>query len=722
MIAGIQAHAQDEPLARVPSGILNVETAPVEERMAAGVYAFDSGKRRTAVSLLRPIFKANPGYTSSSQGSVAYWLGRAYAMDGRQLDAHHTWRRGVEVRFAGKEPIPSRSLAPRLADAYLGSLTPSRLCRQRKLALQAYIQVVEAIGPGASSSDQAIFRRYVAEIAPLLPQGALDHVVVQAEDILPTAWTFAPDAGSFLRSWWSRLDPAPRTRVNERLEEHLTRRVHAQHVYACSGRVSGLDDRGIIYIRFGPPGRQSSISFDDAKFREEVFRFGVGVAQREFRNNELWWYPSLGRAGYYVFIENNKGCYDQSTSARLIPDYLKRSRGRSERAENISYSSLMALRYVYRELALFHPDFGPVYTRIESYAAGQEMETMSGGGRSVGASRQARRVHASNNFGIPPPSQFVPSMVQQIDHRDQAAEYQRENQMPLQATDLFSDARPLPVAVRSARFLNSDGKTRTEVYWGIQRGTTRFRERGAGKPDTTLRSSHLSFDAVLYDAAYRPTQEISRMHVLSPRTVSHRAGFVSPVISLTTDEPLYHLGLQWLEHEINTTLTGSMQLGRRSGYTVVWTDSLRPLSADPKRLQMSDVGLRISRGGDLTKTIPFPFSTVHSDTPLTLYFELYNLAFDADDRTRYEVAYEVEGKTRRGWTRILRGDEARRTGTEAVFRGSSRQTEEFIQLDLSELRQKRPQDLRITVKVTDTVTETTRSRTVDLVLAGTESD
>lgn len=113
---------------------------------------------------------------------------------------------------------------------------------------------------------------------------------------------------------------------------------------------------------------------------------------------------------------------------------------------------------------------------------------------------------------------------------------------------------------------------------------------------------------------------------------------------------------------------------------------------------------------------PYPFRTLPSDTPILLSFEVYHLARAADDRTRYTVAYEAEGETKRGWTRLFRGTDTQRTSTAMTMRGTARRTEKAIQLDLSQIERDEPQDVRVTVRVTDEVTGLTVARSVDFVL------
>jgi hypothetical protein len=143
--------------------------------------------------------------------------------------------------------------------------------------------------------------------------------------------------------------------------------------------------------------------------------------------------------------------------------------------------------------------------------------------------------------------------------------------------------------------------------------------------------------------------------------------------------------------------------------------------SDVKVLTLPDTSAR-SLARPTERATPYPFRTLTGDTPLLLSFEVYHLSYGADDRTRYTVAYEAEGETKRGWTKIFRGTDTQRTSTEMTMAGTDRRTEETILLDLSEIERDEPQDVRVTVRVTDEVTGTSVSRDVEFVLRPRNAD
>jgi hypothetical protein len=118
-------------------------------------------------------------------------------------------------------------------------------------------------------------------------------------------------------------------------------------------------------------------------------------------------------------------------------------------------------------------------------------------------------------------------------------------------------------------------------------------------------------------------------------------------------------------------------------------------------------------GGEIADAaLPYPFQYITPETSLALYFEVYHLAFDETDQTRYTVEYEVQRQAPNGrLTRLIRGDDTPSTATTAQYEGTTRTANEYILLDLSAWDGQR--DLTVTVRVTDTVTGQEVQRSID---------
>lgn len=60
----------------------------------------------------------------------------------------------------------------------------------------------------------------------------------------------------FIEEFWKRRDPTPSTDFNEFKETYLTRIEEANRLFKSGGRPGWLQDRGRIYILFGPPNER----------------------------------------------------------------------------------------------------------------------------------------------------------------------------------------------------------------------------------------------------------------------------------------------------------------------------------------------------------------------------------------------------------------------------------------------------------------------------------
>ena len=635
------------------------------------------------------------------------------------------------LRATMQEHLDAGAFSPLVADAYLALLTPPRLEEDGDLAQQVYIRLIETLGSATSEAEQQVERRYAAQFVPLLSDADARQVLRGDPDDRVQTWTFQEGAGDVLSTWWRRSDPMPATPHNERLIEHMQRVAVATQTYSCDERTSGFDDRGMVFVRYGRPGRTDEIEYNSMNFQLDVFRFGVPVTQRDFPDNELWSYPEIDDASYFIFTENAGRCYDLGGASDLVPSRLLQGRGRSDRAENIAYSGMMALRHVYAELSLFHIDFSATYSEIETYVSFQEnaavqaevedifgIKAGSGGMQTttVGAGlNQTRTIASSPNFGISTPSGFVTSMAIQIDQEDRAAAYRRKQNTPRQVTDLVTSEEVMPVAVQTSRFLNPDGTTRVEVAWGVQKHHLRPLDE-----DAEARPSLLTFDAVQFDTDYRRLNQAEQQYAIKPSALVGDDLFVSPPVVFETTRGISHFGLQWTQFDIENDASGEPVMGKRMRIATSRTDSLPPLHAAGDRLEMSDVRYMIAPTGTVDDAVSFPFSTFSPDTPLVLYFELYHLAYGDDDQTTYTVAYDVERRARQGWRRLFGAGDIEKTTTEMSYSRTQRRAEEFISIDLSTLRQPKSQDLRVTVRVTDTVTGQTVARTNSIRLVGTK--
>jgi hypothetical protein len=352
--------------------------------------------------------------------------------------------------------------------------------------------------------------------------------------------------------------------------------------------------------------------------------------------------------------------------------------------------------------------------RLTGGPTGAERQTTVGSG--VG---QTRTVTSNPNLGIQAPNNFVSHMVARAERQDEQAARRRKENTPSQYTALHEDTLQLPVAHRTARFLNADGTTRTEVYWGVSASDARLQSDAEKEPPPSM----IRFSAVQHDSDRSQAQRHHHRLRLPAEPAQRRPYFIGTPVTFESTT-LHHLSMQWDQYQFWRKQDGSVSgIGPKRRFAFARSDSLRPLRAEGSGLEMSDLKV-LSLPDTSTKTLtnlddearPYPFRTLTAETPLLLSFEVYHLTYGADDRTHYTVSYEVQGETKRGWTRFVRGQDTQSTSTTMTRKGTSRRSEEKIIIDLTEIKRDEAQDVRVSVRVTDEETGRTVSRTLDFVL------
>lgn len=694
----------------------------VSQAFKAGWQALQHDEPVQAESLLATVVSAQPGYVSAQHGAAAYWLGRAHERQEKPAAARRAWIEGQEaLAERGVFDLP-------LADAYVQAAPTSLTGYDRSVAVDVYRQLLRHADSSLTATESSIVTRHAAQAALLMTDAERARITDNA--LHDTSWTFKSGAGTALLEWWRRHDPAPATAENERIEEHLSRVATAQAQYPHPERSTQMDDRGEMYVRYGPPYLQRKITYNDAGFALDVFRFGVNVSSFEFPKNEIWTYPQIHHGAYYIFVEDNDRYYI-GTSSDLLPSRLTNTFSNSERHLNRAVSALAAMEYVFRDLALYHADFGILYDKIANYANWQEMKAteyratgrVPAGTRmqTVGAGiGQQRLVFSSPAFGIGMPSQFVQSTSIEQRTLDMQARRLRREVMPVQATDLFSDLEPMTISTRTARFLEPNGRTRTEVYWG-----TRTRELQLDEDDAD-KNSLIKLTAVSYDTDY--TRRGAKDKWYSVDAAPGVSGLVVPgVFSINGMSGTYHLGLQWEQYTADVR-GARVALDEQLRIATQRVDTLSALSAAPDQLEMSDLRPMLpgedflARGASPEAATPYPFEEIAADASLVLYFELYHLGFGSDDQTRYTVEYDVMRQAERNRiARLFRGNKEDRTTASTTYEGDARRTEEQILIDLSEWPEDESGTLTVTVRITDEVTGQQIERAIDFAVTPTES-
>ena len=547
----------------------------------------------------------------------------------------------------------------------------------------AYEAHLAQIGPDVGLAED----RHLAQLEPLLPQ-SIRQRITGSQSIA---------VGPMLAAWWRRQDPLPASPANERMLEHLRRVAYAEEHFACSACASGFDARGDVYVRYGAPERTTEITFDDPQLIDAVFQPGVAISPGDFPDNVFWRYLYVDRDAYFLFVRDRNG-YRQAQTSDLLPTTLRSGFQPGGRGLVKSQMALAVMRAVYRQLALEHPHFGARYNDVDLWLSAREstgrlqsrdltdnIRVLTGADLISGAERSGDAEASATGRSA---HEFVQAMLSNARTEDQQIAYQQEILLPKVFSDIDRTLPELQVAARHARFLDHNGETRTEVYWGFEPGTMHPASDTPGgeyllhlharqlNADYTLRRD--SSGAIRIQAAQNVPDS-----VIPPQT-----------LVMMADSGVRHVSLQWDQYRIAEDGVRS-----RIQAATVWIDSLQALDGSGFALEMSDLK-PVSRMGGAAMS-PYPYMEVAPDMELGLYFEVYHLIYDRSGETRYTITYEITSSRGR-----------RASSVTSSYRGSSRTAREDITLDLSE----QAGNIRVKVTVQDDVSGASVDRAMDFTL------
>ncbi len=574
------------------------------------------------------------------------------------LAAASAWGAGAQHRSDASRAARSgtddvRGLALE-SDSLIREVFAARDTARYEEVAEAYLSML-ATG-SASPENRAVRLLHLRHVLRVMPAADRPSPVETDDGLLA--------AGPAVAAWWRRQDPFPATRQNERLEEHLTRMVDAFAAFPSDDDL-GIDARGELYVRLGPPTDRLTISLPPSV---RAFDLWSDIPLPRLADNELWVYDHISDEAHYFFLRNSRRSgYRLAPPHELIPSQLRSGfAARSERGREKAEMLLHVAEEIYAQLALAHPFYGATFDDIAHY-------------------------RGRPSTGSDLPSDVAQSILADASSREMEAAGRRADVVP----ESFSNTRgltdDLPVEVRPVRFLEEDGSTRTEMYWMIdlaeihpeRRLVNALEDEGFASSDRYV----LVVSAARMEPDYR-VRDIGRRFYLVEADARGRA---PRTFVLEGDTSLFHVGAQWDLYWAKEEDDGLSPYGPALRTGTVRLDSLEALSS--RRFEMSDVK-------PLEGDTPVASSRLGRSPP-ELYFELYNLHYGADDRTSYTIQYEV----RRSGNRGERPTRARRTQS-----GADRSTSERIDVDLSDEASAGP--VRLRVRVIDEVSGEERVRDV----------
>ena len=551
----------------------------------------------------------------------------------------------MTLRAQGKEHLTHDDLV-RLSEKDIGTYLP--------LLAESHID------RGEFGRAEECYELYIQTLAPEERLFYNDLYLIAKPEQVEAIETAYPrqERDRLRRQFWVLADPTPTTPVNERRVEHLRRVNHARTSYADGiDRLSGLgwDQRGDIYVRFGKPDHQSWSDF-------LVFETKPEVARVKNRINDL----------------------AHNGITEIIPPH--------QMGGTFSGSSLAPVSGDIRGIPTFPLPRRTTQMR-DGVETGYEWESwiygQVGGGIEVtfvdeigkGFYEFARIPPGSPNrllWQMLSPATVVGRIVSQ-----EPSTYDHDH-----------GGSPINLFVSSAGFRGEPGRTDFEVYLGI--------------PVSQVLSEGSTLAAVDREVAFYD-QEWNLIHRVTDR-ISHTIDGSGETEGLMIDQVETEMrpGEYFLAVQVRQPETHAIQIFRAP--ITITSHNRSDIGPGISDLEVAGQITPAAAGnkGKFSKgeldVVPLPTRQVSNESPISLYFEIYDLTQDAFGRTNYQVDYEVE--TSSGGLSIVstlgkligRGPEGQTSRVSYEHDGDTPTEQMHVNLSLP---QAGASAIRVTVRVTD---------------------
>lgn len=502
--------------------------------------------------------------------------------------------------------------------------------------------------------DDSPYWRLLAQMASVLPDD------LTAESFAAGDWRRGIVDGQSLEAWWLSEDPFPATLPNERIEEHLLRVSEALIKYPDPRSAEGYDDRGRLFVRFGAPQVARRLGFDTSGLVFGLSRLNVGISRQSFPDNEIWTYGSIDAAMIYVLIAQND-VYQIRQTEDLLPSSLRNVTGPGERQQALRQAALLAMRYIYGELATTSIEYGNAW--------GDTAEVLER------TSSPFRNTNTS-----------VLAIQRGVSVREAELARKRELNEPPSVSQVATQTPAIAYESDAARFLNGDGQTRLDLVWGIRTGLyadltgpavlTASVVEQPGTPQQTV-------STVVTQSLALGQADIADYASPASASVVCGVGSCAPAVQLSLfaadveGQPVERLGT--------------------SVWRVVGREPLRP-----DGLEMSDI-----RPFNPVQNEPLLASSVVPGSPISVYFEAYGLE-NSGGSSQIAIEYEV---IRRRQGSLLRRTQETPTSGDLLLVNRGATTEQYLILRTADWEGADEVDVRITVRDVRTGEAVERERT-----------
>ncbi|MDZ7362803.1 MAG: GWxTD domain-containing protein [candidate division KSB1 bacterium] len=482
------------------------------------------------------------------------------------------------------------------------------------LSAEAYLHRLQTAGADTLREE------YEAEFVILLEEN--ERKVYQALSL--------PQRRDYIALYWRLRDPDPFTPVNERLEEHLRRRVHAREQFHLD-KPPYFDDRGKIYLKYGRPkfryidpgGVNMTITQDlsllvpDGGFAPEQVVFdSTGIRRISQTNpphpwertaamlppgsvsvlaNETWSYDHIHPGLVFNFVQ-------QGQHFKQTPDLRSAINGGRMQHRLLQAAAL------YLQRQTISPAYFELARDLETI--GQEMRSPTGG---ISSQRVEDKIYRAVTQ--------TTSDVKQAMH-----------EAPPEAFIYKVKTEALPFVADIAQFRGEQNQTRVAIGFGVNLG-----EIGMAADSSGNWLSRVNYAYVLHNHLGETLARANQQQII-PMAASGAASVLGSVgvMEFHCGPGVYILSLQ------AAAANGVYKSLSRLPFTVRdFRGSQLMLSDIQFFLQIAVAASSADAAREAaTKPVLYPFGVALKSLPLLISFEIYNLTAIGLDKN-YQIDYRI---------------------------------------------------------------------------------
>lgn len=290
---------------------------------------------------------------------------------------------------------------------------------------------------------------------------------------------------------------------------------------------------------------------------------------------------------------------------------------------------------------------------------------------------------------------------------------EKSNAIDKAPTEVFKydyNASPLSFTMRQAQFRGENGKTKLEIYHTVMGTNLGSKKEGENKYFATVNSNIGIFDEY-YSKVDQQKNEV-KLQGTTAEQIKDVASVDESIFSLNPDQT-YEVVFELENPEGNMLGIGNMPITIKN----FQSDSL--LLSDIEFAARVEPALKKGRfSKDSLYVLPYTFPKFDRDTPVTIYYEIYNLSKNPAGETDYVIDYKVttlerkEGGVKkffRSIGSIFGGGKKPSVSSTYERQGHSEVEKQYLTLDIGKLP---PGKIELSVTVTDrTSNQTGKSST-----------